>query len=306
MGENKKLKEKIRNSRKMLKSLMEELEELEEHVEEKKGSSIERMLQQALTYITVTSKLAVAFEEKDLVSSILEVALRITNTDAGSILLVDQEKEELYFSVVKGEKAEEVKKFRLPLGKGIAGYVALSGQAMCVGDVAEDDVFDPTISKEVDYETRSILAVPMEISERVIGVMEVLNKKEEKFTKNDMEILSVLARQAAMAIEGNRLSNMIYKLFINIIEKTMEEKAYCKKSSDEVLDYLKENIKKMEQSGEYKNIMEMTSLLVQISRYGPLKQEACIQTLRNFKSYIEKELEINPMSLSDYNIDITG
>jgi len=299
-----KIRDKIKESRSVLKSALEDLKNLEKGGEEKEGGKIENMLRDVLTLVTVTSRLAVEFEEKDLVSSILDVALKITNTDAGSILLVDEEKEELYFSVVKGEKAEELKNLKVPMGKGIAGYVALQGEPMCVSDVREDEVFDSTISKQIDYETRSILAVPMEISERVIGVMEVINKKDETFSKNDIEMLSILAKQAAMAIAGNRLSNMIYKLFLLIIEKVMKEHAYHTEDSELLLKFLKETIKNMEKSKEYKNILEMTSLLVEISGYGPLKQEACLKTLKNFKSYVEKELEVNPFSLSDYNVEL--
>lgn len=259
---------------------------------------VKRSLKDILSLVTVTSKLALEFEEKDLADSIMDVALKVTNTDAGSILLVDEEREELYFAVVKGAKSEKLKDKRFPLGKGIAGYVALHGQPVCVSSVEDDELFDPFISKEIDYETRSILAVPMELSEKVIGVLEVINKGNDRFSKEDIEILSILAKQAAMAISGNRLSNMIYKLFLHIIERTMIEKSYEKNDINTLLIYMKDVIEEHDTSEEYKNLMEMTSLMVQISKFGPLKQEACIDTLKNFKSYILKELETDPFSLS--------
>ena len=259
---------------------------------------VKRSLKDILSLVTVTSKLALEFEEKDLADSIMDVALKVTNTDAGSILLVDEEREELYFAVVKGEKSEKLKDKRFPLGKGIAGYVALHGQPVCVSSVEDDELFDPSISKEIDYETRSILAVPLELSEKVIGVLEVINKDNDRFSKEDIELLSILAKQAAMAISGNRLSNMIYKLFLHIIERTMIEKSYEKNDINTLLGYMKDVIEEHDTSEEFKNLMEMTSLMVQISKFGPLKQEACIDTLKNFKSYILKELESDPFSLS--------
>ena len=259
---------------------------------------VKRSLKDILSLVTVTSKLALEFEEKDLADSIMDVALKVTNTDAGSILLVDEEREELYFAVVKGEKSEKLKDKRFPLGKGIAGYVALHGQPVCVSSVEDDELFDPSISKEIDYETRSILAVPLELSEKVIGVLEVINKDNDRFSKEDIELLSILAKQAAMAISGNRLSNMIYKLFLHIIERTMIEKSYEKNDINTLLGYMKDVIEEHDTSEEFKNLMEMTSLMVQISKFGPLKQEACIDTLNNFKSYILKELESDPFSLS--------
>ena len=264
----------------------------------RESGNVEEMLKEMLTLVAVTSNLAVEFEEKDLVSSILDVALKVTNTDAGSIFMVDEEKEELYFSVVKGGKADKLKGYRLPMGKGIAGYVAQSGQPLCVSNVQESDFFDPAISNAIEYETRSILAVPMIISDRVIGVLEVLNKEGDRFSKNDIEFLLTLSEQAGKAIAGNRLSTMIYKLFVHIVKKSMDEKIYDKIEKDRMLLCLKEVIENLESSEEYKNIMEMTSLLVKISKFGPLKQEACIKSLKNFKAYVEKELEMDPFSNS--------
>jgi len=143
----------------------------------------------------------------------------------------------------------------------------------------------------------------MELSEKVIGVLEVINKGDDRFSKEDIEILSILSKQAAMAIAGNRLSNMIYKLFLHIIERAMIEHGYKKNDINILLGYLKDVIEDLESSGEYKNLIEMTSLLVQIGKFGTLKQEACIETLKNFKKYVLKELERDPFSMSGYSSD---
>jgi GAF domain-containing protein len=139
--------------------------------------------------------------EQVLVKLMEETSL-VLKTEACSILLLDEESSELVFEATGGPQAEKVKGLRLPLGKGIAGWVAREGRRLLVPDVREDPRFCPGVDEVTGFVTRSVLAVPLEVKGKVIGVIEALNKTEGYFSQTDVSSLSSIARWAAIAIEN--------------------------------------------------------------------------------------------------------
>mgnify|MGYP005844962011 FL=1 len=138
-----------------------------------------------------------------LLTQILESATRLTEGEASSLVLKNQYDGKLYFEIALGPKGRDVKKFCLNPGEGIAGWVAERGQSLIVNDVETDSRFYSEISKSIDFPTYSILAVPMLIRDKCVGVIEILNKKHNKyFTQDDLEWLEIFAVQAAIAIEN--------------------------------------------------------------------------------------------------------
>jgi len=138
-----------------------------------------------------------------LLTQILESATRLTEGEASSLVLKNQDDGKLYFEIALGPKGRDVKKFCLNPGEGIAGWVAERGQSLIVNDVETDSRFYSEISKSIDFPTYSILAVPMLIRDKCVGVIEILNKKNNKyFTQDDLEWLEIFAVQAAIAIEN--------------------------------------------------------------------------------------------------------
>lgn len=144
-------------------------------------------------------------DARELLQRILESATRLTEGEASSLLLLNPENERLYFEIALGSKGADVKKFSLNLGEGIAGWVAQNNRSLIVNDVASDPRFFSDISKKIGYTTESILAVPMRIKERCVGVIEMINKSDGKsFTEEDRQWLEVFANQAALAIQNAR------------------------------------------------------------------------------------------------------
>ncbi|MDR1278922.1 MAG: sigma 54-interacting transcriptional regulator [Treponema sp.] len=136
-----------------------------------------------------------------LLTRILDSATRLCGGEASSLLLVDKDAGELYFEVALGSKGQEVKKFTVKMGEGIAGWVAEHNKSIIVNDVINDRRHLKTISKQIDYPSKTMLAVPMRIQGDCIGVIEVLNKKDGKdFVQDDLEWLEIFANQAALAI----------------------------------------------------------------------------------------------------------
>jgi len=137
----------------------------------------------------------------NLLSQIMESATLLSDAEASSLLLMDKAKQELYFEVALGSKGKEVQKYTVKLGEGIAGWVAQHNKSILVNDVANDKRHLKIIGEEINYKSKTMIAVPMRIKDQCIGVLEVINKiGEGGFTQEDIEWLEIFANQAALAI----------------------------------------------------------------------------------------------------------
>jgi len=142
----------------------------------------------------------------DLLTYVMEKCMALMNSEAGSLMLVVPDTDELEFKVALGPVAHVVKPFRVKIGKGISGWVAQHGQPILIPDAYADPRFDPSFDKRSGFRTRSYLCVPLIYNQNVLGVMTVLNRLDgQPFGENDQEMLTTFASQAAMAIENHRL-----------------------------------------------------------------------------------------------------
>ena len=134
-------------------------------------------------------------------TAIMEYVNRVFNVEAGSLLLV--EGDALIFKAAAGVKGDQVKPFSLKLGQGIAGWVAQNGEPLLVSDVKSDSRHFGQIDEETEFETRSILCVPMENKGRVVGVVEIINPLDGRlFNDDDLVVLNNIANSAVVAIEN--------------------------------------------------------------------------------------------------------
>ena len=132
-----------------------------------------------------------------------------------SLLLVDDNAQELYFEIVVSPAAEQLRSIRLKIGEGIAGWVAKNGESLLIPDVNSDPRFAPKIDQAVSFKTRSIVCVPLKFKGRVTGVIELINSiGESTFDESDQEILEVIADYSAIAIENARNFARIQQLVI--------------------------------------------------------------------------------------------
>jgi GAF domain-containing protein len=134
----------------------------------------------------------------DLLNDLLKSVLAVVGASDGSLLLVDEETKELVFAVVHGQAKERLTGYRLSHGQGIAGWVASHRQPQIVQDVRKDSRFSPLVDETFDFQTRSLAAIPLLDGERVLGVIEALNKASDRpFTQVDHDLLRVIAQLAA-------------------------------------------------------------------------------------------------------------
>jgi signal transduction protein with GAF and PtsI domain len=148
-----------------------------------------------------TNIILAPFTRTHLLEMVVTTATQVISAHSGSLFLIDEKAQDLVFEVAIGPAAQEVKKFRVPLGHGIAGMVALSGQPMAIADTAEAEHFAIDIASSVNYIPKSILCVPLFYDDEVIGAIELLDKiGKNAFSPQDIETLGAFANIAAVAI----------------------------------------------------------------------------------------------------------
>lgn len=141
-----------------------------------------------------------------LLTTIMELAAKVVDAEVASLMLLDESGQELSFQVALGEKGTAVKKIRLKLGEGIAGWVAKEGEPLIVKDVSKDSRWAATADAASQFITRSIICLPLKIKEKIIGVVEAINHRQRGyFDSQDLPFFQAFASQAAVAIENARL-----------------------------------------------------------------------------------------------------
>jgi GAF domain-containing protein len=164
----------------------------------------ERRARQALAVSSVLLNSLLNLPE--LLRAIMGSTTELLQSETSSLMLLDEDTNELTFEVATGDAGAGVEELRVPADQGIAGWVLQQNQPVIVNDVAGDPRFYERIDQTTGFTTRSMLAVPLKLRDRTIGVIEVINKKGgAKFSERDQEIATALAAQAAVAIENARL-----------------------------------------------------------------------------------------------------
>jgi GAF domain-containing protein len=137
-----------------------------------------------------------------LLQSIVDVARAIFKAKASSILLLDEETDELVFEAAADEASEELIGKRFPSSTGIAGFVLVSRQPLVIEDVLTDPRFSRETAESTGFVPKGLMAVPLLHEERVLGVLEVLDRPQDtKFTLAEMGLLGLFANQAAIALD---------------------------------------------------------------------------------------------------------
>ncbi|MBI4056630.1 MAG: GAF domain-containing protein [Elusimicrobia bacterium] len=154
-----------------------------------------------------------------LLQKIGMAAEKLLDSEASSIMLLDDSKKSLYFKVATGVRGSSLKKMTLELGKGIAGWVALNRQPVTVNDVQSDPRFQGAFDKSSGFRTKSLICVPMITRGELVGVAEVLNKRGGKtYSNNDLGLLTSLANLASVAITNTKLIQDQKNFFSHVLE----------------------------------------------------------------------------------------
>ena len=162
-----------------------------------------------LVRISVT--LNSTLDPAELLRYIIEKAAELLGCDAASILLYDERRAQLYFTTATGSDTNKLAEIPVPLEGSIAGSVFRENRPMVINNVENDPRHYAGVGQKVQFQSRSLLAVPMRIRSQVTGVLEAVNKRAGDFTDNDVQLLSVIASQAAVAINNAQLVQALQK-----------------------------------------------------------------------------------------------
>ena len=166
----------------------------------------EKRAHQLSTLNEITRQLTSTLEQEPLLQNILENAVNILNSEAGTLFLMDEATGDLIFRVTVGPVATNLLGQRLPAGTGIVGRAVQSRAPVIENDAQRSTSHAGSPDKQTGFISRSLLAVPMQIKDRVLGVIEVINRKDGlPFVEDDQNLLTAFAGQAAVAIENARL-----------------------------------------------------------------------------------------------------
>ena len=155
--------------------------------------------------IEITGLLNSTLNVDELLAMIMRSGADLLEAETSSLFLLDEERNELEIAVATGAPAEDVMRKRIPADTGIAGWVVENGEAAVVDDPANDPRFYGGIDEGSGFQTRNLVAVPLRTKEKVIGVVEIINKRDGGFTQDDVRVASALADQAGTAIDNARL-----------------------------------------------------------------------------------------------------
>lgn len=140
-----------------------------------------------------------------LLQFIIGTAADLVGSEAASVMLVDENTHELFFAAATGSDPRELARIPVPIEGSIAGTIVREDRPLIINDVAADPRHFRQVGEKTGFQTRSLIGVPMRIRERVLGVLEAVNKRRGTFNEADLQSLSIIASLAAVAIENARL-----------------------------------------------------------------------------------------------------
>lgn len=238
------------------------------------------------------SKKAISTDEKRKLHSLMEVAALINSSldpaeikrlavetatvcvdaDVVSLLLLDPETGELFFEAATGEKKDRLKEIRLKSGQGLAGWIALRGGSMIIDDVRADKRFDADVDQATGYETRNMIVVPVSSKERMVGVLQAINKKAGCFTNDDLEMLETLAHQVGTAIENALLYQEQRETFLGVTtafaEALEKRDNYTGGHTKRVCEYSMAIARHLELSDKQLEELNLSAILHDIGKIG--------------------------------------
>ncbi len=179
------------------------------------------------TILRFTALISSSLRIEDVLNYAMKWAEEFMDAEASTVYELDEEKSELFIRIARGEKKESVERIKFELGQGISGHVVQTGQPMVIQDVRKEKRFSPKFDRITGFRTRSMICVPLILRGKTIGALQVLNKKSgDLFTQIDVELLTSMSQQIAVAMENAKLYRRLEKRFeLNARElKTAQDK----------------------------------------------------------------------------------
>ena len=205
---------------------------------------------------------------------------RLLNTDGAIVILRDEEKDELFFQGAAYDDSatqRRAKKIRYPFDKTMAAKVIRSGQPIIVDDTSKDPNFYSVVDDRLGFHTRNLLQVPLRSSDRIIGVLSAINKKEGAFDQTDIELLNMIAGTVALSIENARFSEELKDAY--------HEVTSLNRAKDKVINHLSHELKTPVS-------VLLASLSILEKRLTDVPEKAWLPTIERARRNLDRILEI--------------
>lgn len=162
----------------------------------------------------VARALTQTLELEEILLIIMEKMTQFFTPERWSMLMVDHEAQELYYPIAAGENSESLKDLRIPMGQGLAGYVALTGTPLIVPDVSLDTQWGAFARARPELNIQSIACIPIRSSDKTLGVIQLFNSKLDMMSEYSQSFIRMLCDYAAIAIQNARSVKLIHELTI--------------------------------------------------------------------------------------------
>lgn len=241
-------------------------------------------LRDALQTASVGAAIGAPVSYSRLLNLIVATAADIIDAKSALLCLVDPDSEELVFEAAFTDSDGEPRKVRVPLGDGVAGLVARTGQPMAISDTDEDDRDANDIAAAVGFRPKNILCVPLSFRGNVIGVLELLDKEgAEAFSVADMEAIGLFANLAAVSIEQSRNHSRVSAMVADLIRAVDGSPDYDRHGLTQRAHEFTTDLGK--QTG-FRNSLALARLVQEIVHSGDDATEAVKGILGNFVAFL--------------------
>ena len=225
-------------------------------------------------FYQVGQALVTNFDLNEFLTNTMHLAADVMNAAASSLMLIDEEKGDLVFEISHGGRSDLLRRQRISIEEGIAGWVARSGKPTMTNDARSDPRFNSRVDVRTGFLTQSIAAVPLKIKGRTIGVLEVLNKYSGGgFDAEDMRLLTSIGAQAAIAIENARLYTSL-----------REERDHIIQAQEDVRRELARNL----HDGTVQMLSAISMSIDHLQRLLQVKPEAALSELGALRSLVHQ------------------
>ena len=173
-----------------------------------------RQMDHLRVFHDVARTLTTSLELEEILLAIMDKMANFFGPERWSLLMIDQARQDLYYAIAVGEDSSSLRGLRVPLGQGVAGWVAATGNPLVVPDVSLDPHWSAFARNHPDLKISSIACVPIRSGENTLGVIQLLNSKLDLLSEYSISFLRILCDYAAIAIQNSRSVKLIHELSI--------------------------------------------------------------------------------------------
>jgi GAF domain-containing protein len=218
-------------------------------------------------------------ETDELLRSLTETARRLFGAAACSLAILTEDDAELVYTTAAGEGAEGVTGMRIPVSQGIAGWVVQSGQPIAIGDVAGDPRFARGVAEQTGYVPQTILAVPVQTSQRMLGVLSLLDRDAQRpGAEQDMALLSLFADQAALALASVERFSFLGRVLLEALADAA--------TGTDLIQAIRQAAAGLPAADA--DLAALAAAFAALARHGPAERQLALALVRDIGQYLER------------------